>query len=117
MATQLQRLAHLHFKLKCYGEPILLRRAAGARAQRPLWPSTDTRNPAYRDVMYVEQSTGPGAIHTMPQATIDEIQDHRTVGRSREALGGGTSYVAGADASINIGARKCKLNNSPIMGP
>lgn len=37
MATQLQRLAHLHFKLKCYGEPILLRRAAGGRVQRPLW--------------------------------------------------------------------------------
>ncbi|MFN2567017.1 MAG: transaldolase [Gemmatimonadaceae bacterium] len=57
-------------------------RARGARVQRPLWASTSTKNPAYRDVMYVEQLIGPQTVNTMPPATIDAFRDHGEVART-----------------------------------
>ena len=48
----------------------------GARPQRCLWASTSTKNPAYRDVMYVEELIGPETVNTMPDETIDAFQDH-----------------------------------------
>jgi transaldolase len=56
--------------------------AKGARVQKPLWASTSTKNPAYRDVMYVEQLIGPRSINTMPPATIDAFRDHGVVKRT-----------------------------------
>jgi transaldolase len=50
--------------------------SAGASAQRCLWASTSTKNPAYRDVIYVEELIGPGTVNTMPRETIDAFQDH-----------------------------------------
>jgi len=50
--------------------------AAGAKPQRPLWASTSTKNPEYRDVMYVEQLIAPGVVNTMPEATIHAFADH-----------------------------------------
>jgi transaldolase len=54
----------------------------GARVQRPLWASTSTKNPAYRDVMYVEDLIGPDTVNTMPPATIDAFRDHGDVQRT-----------------------------------
>ena len=51
----------------------------GARVQRPLWASTSTKNPAYRDVMYVEELIGPDTVNTMPPATITAFRDHGVV--------------------------------------
>src|SRR3954465_1589430 len=51
----------------------------GARVQRPLWASTSTKNPEYRDVMYVEELIGPDTVDTMPPATIDAFRDHGVV--------------------------------------
>ncbi len=48
----------------------------GARPQRPLWASTSTKNPAYRDVVYVEELIAPGVVNTMPGATIEAYADH-----------------------------------------
>jgi len=48
----------------------------GARPQRPLWASTSTKNPAYRDVVYVEELIAPGVVNTMPGATIEAFADH-----------------------------------------
>jgi transaldolase len=48
----------------------------GARPQRLLWASTSTKNPRYRDVMYVEPLIGPETINTMPQETLDAYRDH-----------------------------------------
>jgi transaldolase len=53
--------------------------AAGAHPQRPLWASTSTKNPAYRDVMYVEQLIAPGVVNTMPEPTIHAFADHGEV--------------------------------------
>jgi transaldolase / glucose-6-phosphate isomerase len=62
----------------------------GAQTQRVLWASTSTKNPAYRDVMYVEELIGPDTVDTMPPATIDAFREH---GRLRNSL---TEDVAGA---------------------
>ena len=50
--------------------------AAGATPQRCLWASTSTKNPAYRDVLYVEELIGPATVNTMPFETILAFQDH-----------------------------------------
>ena len=64
--------------------------AKGAQTQRVLWASTSTKNPAYRDVMYVEELIGPDTVDTMPPATVDAFRDH---GRLRNSL---TEDVASA---------------------
>ncbi|MGA2646710.1 MAG: transaldolase [Candidatus Sulfotelmatobacter sp.] len=64
--------------------------AKGAQTQRVLWASTSTKNPEYRDVMYVEELIGPNTVDTMPPATVDAFRDH---GKLRNSL---TENVAGA---------------------
>jgi transaldolase / glucose-6-phosphate isomerase len=71
----------------------------GAQTQRVLWASTSTKNPAYRDVMYVEELIGPDTVNTMPPATIDAFRDH---GRLRNSL---TEDVAGAQNVMDNLAR------------
>jgi transaldolase len=67
----------------------------GAQTQRVLWASTSTKNPAYRDVMYVEELIGPDTVDTMPPATVDAFRDH---GRVRNSL---TEDVPGAQKVMN----------------
>jgi transaldolase / glucose-6-phosphate isomerase len=50
--------------------------AKGAQTQRVLWASTSTKNPAYRDVLYVEELIGPDTVDTIPPATLDAFRDH-----------------------------------------
>ncbi|HEX8724189.1 MAG TPA: transaldolase [Gemmatimonadaceae bacterium] len=59
--------------------------AKGGRLQRPLWASTSTKNPAYRDVLYVEELIGPDTVNTMPPNTIDAFRDHGEVKRTVDA--------------------------------
>ena len=73
--------------------------AKGAQTQRVLWASTSTKNPHYRDVMYVEELIGPDTVNTMPPATIDAFRDH---GLLRNAL---TEDVAGAQKTMDDLAR------------
>jgi len=54
----------------------------GARVQRPLWASTSTKNPAYRDVIYVEELIGPDTVNTLPPATLEAFRDHGEVRQS-----------------------------------
>lgn len=56
--------------------------AKGASVQRPLWASTSTKNPAYRDVLYVEELIGPDTVNTMPPATIVAFRDHGKTSRT-----------------------------------
>jgi len=58
---------------------------AGARVQRPLWASTSTKNPAYRDVMYIEDLIGPDTVNTMPPKTIEAFEEHGEVRRTVDA--------------------------------
>jgi len=59
--------------------------ALGGRVQRPLWASTSTKNPAYRDVMYVEALIGPHTVNTLPPATLDAFRDHGDTARTVDA--------------------------------
>src|SRR5215468_4560809 len=56
----------------------------GARTQRLLWASTSTKNPNYRDVIYVEELIGPDTVDTIPPATYDAFRDHGTASASLE---------------------------------
>jgi transaldolase len=58
--------------------------AAGAHPQRCLWASTSTKNPAYRDVLYVEELIGPETVNTMPEPTLRAFQDHGAVAPTLE---------------------------------
>jgi transaldolase/glucose-6-phosphate isomerase len=58
--------------------------AQGARPQRLLWASTSTKNPEYRDVMYVEELIGADTVNTMPEATLKAFRDHGEVRPSLE---------------------------------
>ncbi len=82
------KLAYQHY-LEAFSGPRWERLAAkGATAQRCLWASTSTKNPAYPDVMYVEGLIGPQTVNTMPEETIRAFQDH---GRVAQTLTRGVS--------------------------
>jgi transaldolase len=55
-------------------------KAKGAQVQRPLWASTSTKNPAYRDVIYVEELIGDHTVNTVPPQTLDAFRDHGEAG-------------------------------------
>jgi transaldolase len=76
------KLAYRLFTQKFAGPRWEALAKQGARVQRPLWASTSTKNPAYRDVMYVEELIGPDTVDTMPPATIDAFRDHGVVARA-----------------------------------
>ena len=76
------KLAYRLFTQKFSGPRWEALSKQGARVQRPLWASTSTKNPAYRDVMYVEELIGPDTVDTMPPATIDAFKDHGAVART-----------------------------------
>jgi transaldolase len=75
-------------------EPLAAR---GATSQRCLWASTSTKNPAYRDVLYVEELIGAKTVNTMPLETIEAFQDH---GRVAETLETGLDEARGLFGEI-----------------
>jgi transaldolase len=78
------KLAYQRYKELHAGERWDPLAAKGARKQRCLWASTSTKNPAYRDVMYVEELIGPETVNTMPEETIRAFQDHGEVALTLE---------------------------------
>jgi transaldolase len=77
------KLAYRHFQACFSGARWQALRGLGALPQRPLWASTSTKNPAYRDVRYVEELIGPQTVTTLPQATLEAFEEH---GRVAETL-------------------------------
>jgi transaldolase len=59
--------------------------ARGAQSQRLLWASTSTKNPKYRDVLYIEELIGPDTVNTIPPATMDAFRDHGVLRRTLDA--------------------------------
>ena len=76
---------------------------AGATPQRCLWASTSTKNPEYRDVIYVEELIGPDTVNTMPRETVEAVLDHGNVERTldRDVEGARGVLQAFADAGID----------------
>jgi transaldolase len=97
------RLAYQEFKRLISGPRFAFLQQRGTRVQRPLWASTGTKNPAYRDVLYVEELIGPDTVNTMPLTTIERFREHGKVRLSiedqlREAK---AQLAALADAGIH----------------
>jgi len=78
----------------------------GARVQRPLWASTSTKNPDYRDVIYVEELIGADTVNTLPAATLEAFRDHGRLRASlREDPAAAEQVFAGlADLGVDIDA-------------
>src|SRR5918993_3748017 len=89
------KLAYETYQEVFAGEQWEALRAKGASAQRCLWASTSTKNPEYRDVIYVEELIGPDTVNTMPRETVEAFQDH---GEVRELL---TDDVDGARRTLD----------------
>jgi transaldolase len=70
------KLVYQRFKKLFSGERFEGFKQRGARVQRLLWASTSTKNPAYRDTLYVDELIGPDTVNTMPPSTIDAFRDH-----------------------------------------
>jgi transaldolase len=79
LAVANAKLAYQHFLETFQGPRWEYLAAKGASKQRCLWASTSTKNPAYRDVLYVEELIGPETVNTMPLETIQAFQDHGEV--------------------------------------
>src|ERR1700730_9098794 len=73
------QLAYKHYEQAFDSDRWRALEAAGAKPQRPLWASTSSKNPDYRDVIYVEELVAPGVVNTMPEATIHAFADHGEV--------------------------------------
>jgi transaldolase len=73
------KLAYQSWEEVFAGERWAALEAKGASRQWCLWASTSTKNPAYRDVMYVDELIGPDTVNTMPEETIEAFQDHGEV--------------------------------------
>ena len=73
------KLAYAHFRAVDAAARFTALRAKGAHAQRPLWASTSTKNPAYRDVIYVEELIGRDTVNTMPLQTLAAFNDHGVI--------------------------------------
>ncbi|BDG04973.1 transaldolase [Anaeromyxobacter oryzae] len=76
--------------------------ALGAKPQRLLWASTSTKDPRYRDVMYVEELIGPDTVDTMPPATFDAFREHGRVARTLDADVDGAHRTIDALAELGI---------------
>ncbi|HZR68457.1 MAG TPA: transaldolase [Burkholderiales bacterium] len=90
--------------------------ARGARVQRVLWASTGTKNPAYSDVLYVEELIGPDTVNTMPPATVDAFRDHGQVRDSLERNVDEAERVMAALArlGVSIDAVTAKLTEDGV---
>ena len=87
------KLAYRRFGELFGSDSFALLSARGAMVQRPLWASTSTKNPDYRDVIYVEELIGQDTVNTLPVATLEAFRDH---GELRTSL---LEDVAGACSS------------------
>ena len=91
------KLAYEAFEEIFGGDEFAELRAAGARVQRCLWASTSTKNPDYRDVLYVEELIGPTTVNTMPIETIEAFLDHGQLERTLDQDVAGAHRDAAAD--------------------
>ena len=79
IAVANSKLVYDRFREIFHGEGFAALRQRGARVQRPLWASTGTKNPAYSDVMYVENLIGAETVNTLPPETLNAFKDHGRV--------------------------------------
>ena len=79
------RLAYALFRERHDGARFKRVAIYGARVQRPLWASTSTKNPSYRDTLYVDELIGPNTVNTLPDNTLEAFDDHGRLARTIDA--------------------------------
>jgi len=109
-------LAYRRFEEIFHGPDFERLKSRGAQVQRPLWASTSAKNPAYPDVLYVEELVGPQTVNTIPAPTLDAYRDH---GKPRNALKEGMatadSVMEGLEAhGIDLKAVTLKLQSDGV---
>ena len=98
------RLAYARFREIFSGSEWETLAERGAAVQRPLWASTSTKNPRYRDVRYVEELVGPDTVNTLPPATLEAFKDH---GHVSQAYSVGTTDMSVSGPILEV-LRKVK---------
>jgi transaldolase len=108
--------AYARFRERFADQRWLALRDAGAQPQRPLWASTGTKDPAYSDVLYVEELIAPEVINTMPEATLRAFADHGNVGRALrvDTSAAEKTLRLAADAGIDLGAVTAQLEREGV---
>ena len=98
------KMAYKAYKEICQSDRWKALEAKGAKVQRLLWASTGTKNPAYSDVMYVDELVGADTVNTLPPLTIDACVDHCDVGdRIETNVDEAVALIASLkDADVNI---------------
>ena len=96
------QVAYSHYLAHFAGPRWEALAAAGARPQRPLWASTGTKDPAYSDVLYVEQLVAPDVINTMPEATLRAFAEHGQVGPALDGEPAEPAAVLSAAAAEGV---------------
>lgn len=110
------RLAYADFKHVFASERFLTLIEHGAQLQRPLWASTSTKNPAYHDVVYVEELIGPHTVNTIPPKTLSAFLDHGQVHLTLENDLTGAQRVINdlAELGIHISQVTQQLENEGV---
>ena len=110
------RLAYGRYRDRFADPRWLALREAGARSQRPLWASTATKDPAYSDVLYVEELIAPDVINTMPEATLRAFADHGDATRAFDPSSPAPAETLrrAADAGIDLAAVTKQLEREGV---
>jgi transaldolase len=89
----------------------------GAHTQRPLWASTGTKDPAYSDVLYVEQLIAPDTVNTMPEATLRAFADHGRTTRTLDVPDGASEETLrrSRDAGLDLAAITAELEREGVQ--
>jgi transaldolase len=111
IAVANSKIVYRRFQEVFHGAPFAELRRRGCKVQRPLWASTSTKNPAYRDVLYVEELIGPDTVNTMPPETVKAFREHGQVKVTvDEDLDGARAALKQLAAlGIDLGAVAAKL--------
>jgi transaldolase len=115
------RRAYAHYLDRFSEDPCLADdrwltlRDSGARPQRPLWASTGTKDPAYPDVLYVEELIRPDAVNTMPEATLRAFADHGDLSHPLGVAGASSATLRQARAAgIDLDAITAELEREGV---
>jgi transaldolase len=106
--------AYRRYRARFADERWLALGEAGARPQRPLWASTGTKDPAYSDVLYVEELIAPGVINTMPEATLRAFADHGDATRGFGESTGADVLSRAEDAGVDLAAITADLERDGV---
>jgi transaldolase / glucose-6-phosphate isomerase len=110
------KMAYQHYKTLFSSPRFAALAAKGAKTQRLLWASTGTKNPLYRDVLYVEELIGLDTVNTMPPATVDAYRDHGA-GRfslEEDVLAAKTQWAALPRYGVDVPAVMAKLTEDGL---